>query len=166
MRQQKCKCFIAISRVFFKDAFLWFLCDSAIFLQISIFLQNQKVREKTGLKMEEEKNVSKRWCANLIKSSFTSKKIKKVFDFFWLCSSFFEKKFIWIFTIARLARLGAIMMELKNKGETVPESQKKKRVKVVRQPHKIKFYIDKKYINSYLFFDLFFDFFEDFFLPL
>ena len=57
------------------------------------------------------------------------------------------------------------MMELKNKGETVPESQKKKRVKVVRQPHKIKFYIDKKYINSYLFFDLFFDFFEDFFLP-
>ena len=75
---------------FFKDAFLWFLFDSAIFLQISIFLQNQKVREKTGLKMEEEKNVSKRWCANLIKSSFTSKKIKKVFDFFWLCSSFFE----------------------------------------------------------------------------
>ena len=34
------------------------------------------------------------------------------------------------------------MLKLKNKDKTVPESRK--RVKVVRQSHKIKFHIDKK----------------------
>ena len=56
------------------------------------YLKRKLEKKKNGLKIEEEKNVSK-WCVNLIKTSFTSKKNKKKFCFiFWAFSTFFLKK--------------------------------------------------------------------------
>ena len=47
------------------------------------------------------------------------------------------------------------MLKLKNKGKKRSQNRKK-RVKVVRQSHKIKFYIDKKYKKKLVIFLTFF----------
>ena len=142
---------------FFLNAFL---CDFAC---CCFFWQKRKIR-KNGRKIEK-KNVSK-WCANLIKSRFTSKKKKMNFFFLqisiFLQSSFTSIKnkkllffdFFWLFSkkidfYHYQTGPGAIMLKLKNKDKTVPESRK--RVKVVRQPHKSSFTSIKNKKSFFLF---------------
>ena len=93
------------------------------------------VHEKIRKTVQNRKNVSK-WCANLIKSSLTSKKIKqKVFLFFYFFQLFFQK--IWFYHCqGRL--IGSNNAEIENQSKNGPRIENK-RVKVVRIPHKTGF---------------------------
>ena len=88
-----------------------------------------------------------------------------IFVFRRFCTDFFGRflcdwaEFIFFAVFRRclvdFATFSIVMVQLKN-NEKWSENRKKKRVKMVRKPHKIKFFIDKNYTNYFL---SFFDFF-------